>query len=452
MEEDIMTTTLEHEDAKISKSSDVMSNTPVKRRRGKSQGSKKLKVGVTDVHLMELVSDISNGGCMLPKLSASKPKEQQITEDSVADDSVQSPQGSPKCSENQDSEEDVPKTDHITRKRGRPKKSVKKSAAKNLQNGSSNSPKKPKGHPKGAQKRTSESLTSGEENESSSVTPRKRGRPKGSLNKVSKLESELASEWVAEAVRSLNSLKRVKVRPRQLEVSNTGASTRDRLNGVKRGRGRPRKLQQESGDEQELNSDGSPPVKRGRGRPKGSLNKKHAKASQAWTVHVPSTKKKRGRPTKQPAKRGRPRKYPLPSPEELKKPKVWKPLGRPRKYPRAEPPEGGPTAPRRSRGRPRKTESKKGAHFRKGLTTPSSPSNSNDGSLRKRGSPATSSKHEENVSRKRGRPKGSLNKKKARREGDGPLPSELQSDFSALGLEQELAPAEQRDDTDSFEL
>ena len=75
-----------------------------------------------------------------------------------------------------------------------------------------------RGRPKGSKKRKSESATSGEENEGSSVTPRKRGRPKGSLNKTPKLERELASEWAAEAVRSLNSLKRGRGRPKKVKT------------------------------------------------------------------------------------------------------------------------------------------------------------------------------------------------------------------------------------------
>lgn len=177
-------------------------------------------------------------------------------------------------------------------------------------------------------------------------------------------------------------------------------------------------------------------------------------------AHVPPTKGKRGRPRKQPAKRGRPRKYPLPSPEELKKPKVWKPLGRPRKYPRVDPPEGAPPAPRRSRGRPRKSASKKGAHLRKNFpTTPSSPRNPSDGSLRKRGCPPSTTKSEEEAPRKRGRPKGSVNKNKARSETqlDGALTNHSKSDPSAVGVQHEgesvetdMMPIEHESDTEEM--
>lgn len=128
-----------------------------------------------------------------------------------------------------------------------------------------------------------------------------------------------------------------------------------------------------------------------------------------------TTRTKRGRPSKQPAKRGRPRKYPLLSPDELKKPKVWKPLGRPRKYPRVDPPEGASPTPRRSRGRPRKSESKRGAHLRKSLlfTGSSSPSSPSEETPRKRGRPSGTAKGGDGAARKRGRPKGSVNKNKA---------------------------------------
>ncbi|KAK5856325.1 hypothetical protein PBY51_007932 [Eleginops maclovinus] len=94
-----------------------------------------------------------------------------------------------------------------------------------------------------------------------------------------------------------------------------------------RGRGRPRKIiVKESEGEQEVVSDGSPPVKKARGRPKGSLTKK---------VLDEEGKPDSNLPKKLPVKRGRPRKYPLPTPEELNKPKVWKKLGRPPKNPPA---------------------------------------------------------------------------------------------------------------------
>uniref|UniRef100_A0A8C2WDM6 Uncharacterized protein n=1 Tax=Cyclopterus lumpus TaxID=8103 RepID=A0A8C2WDM6_CYCLU len=216
-----------------------------------------------------------------------------------------------------------------------------------------------------------------------------------------------------------------------------------------RGRGRPKKkIVEESEDEEEeeeLDSDGSKPAKRGRGRPKGSLNKKPP----AYRVHSkvgPATRGKRGRPRKQPAKRGRPRKYPLPSPEELNKPKVWKPLGRPRKYPRVDPPEGSQPAPRRSRGRPFKSESKKGAHLRKNFPA-SSPRDPNVGSQRKRGRPPSAPKSvaapkgDAAPTRKRGRPKGSLNFKKASSETKPEVSnrSKAESDSSPVGVDHKLS-------------
>ncbi|XP_018540583.1 uncharacterized protein LOC108888876 [Lates calcarifer] len=450
-----------------------MSNSPTKRGRGRPQGSKKLKVCVTDVNLMELVSGISNGGSTQPqrgrgrpKLASTKPTVQEGSEDDHADNSVQTHRGKgrPKGSKKQASNGNNPMTDHSPKKRGRPKKSPSKSPpekaiSEELPNGGSATPKMGRGRPKGSTKRKLESLTSGEEDEGSSVKPRKRGRPKGSLNKKPRLEREVSSEGEAETEGSLNSPRRGRGRLRKMEVNYTGRSTQDTSNGIsntpRRGRGRPRKnIEQKSRDQQELVSDGSQSVKRGRGRPKGSLNKKppaykvHGKVGRPRRVHIAPGRGRRGRPRQQPAKRGRPRKYPLPSPEELKKPKVWKPLGRPRKYPRVDPPEGAPPAPRRSRGRPRKSESKKGAHLRKSLpTTPSSPHNPNDGPPRKRGRPPSTAKTEDVTPRKRGRPKGSVNKNKARSESqlDSTLAnhSKEKSDSSAVGVEHEGEPVEE---------
>ncbi|XP_044028605.1 chromosomal protein D1-like [Siniperca chuatsi] len=469
MEEETKTAETEQRDAANNEgepSVDMPNNSPTKRGRGRPQGSKKLKVCVTDVNLMELVSGISNGGSTQPprgrgrpKLSGTKHTEQQGSGDDHADDSVQTPtdQGRSKGSKKEASDEDSPMTDHSPKKRGRPKKSLSKSTlekadAEDLPNGASDTPKPGRGRPKGSTKRKSESLTSGEENEGSPVIPRKRGRPKGSLNNTPRLEREVSSEGEAEADGSLNSLKRGRGRLRKVEVNNIGESTQETSNGIsktpRRGRGRPRKsIEQQSGDQQELVTDGSQPAKRGRGRPKGSLNKKvHGKVGRPRRVHVPPTRGKRGRPRKQPAKRGRPRKYPLPSPEELKRPKVWKPLGRPRKYPRVDSPVGAPPAPRRSRGRPRKSESKKGAHLRKSLpSSPSSPRNPNDGPPRKRGRPPSTAKSEEDAPRKRGRPKGSVNKNKARSETqlDSAPPNHSKSDSSAVGVEPDGEPVQE---------
>ncbi|KAE8281921.1 hypothetical protein D5F01_LYC19310 [Larimichthys crocea] len=450
-------------------SMDMSNNNPPKRGRGRPQGSKKLKVCVTDVNLMELVSGMSNGGSTQPHRGRGRPRlskqtEQQGSGDDT-DNSVQTPRrpGRPKGSKNQASNKDTLMTDHSPKKRGRPKKSLDKSTHEkvdneDLPNGGSDTPKPGRGRPKGSTKRKMESLTSGGENEGSSVTPRKRGRPKGSLNKTHRLEKEESSGGETDVDESLNSMKRGRGRLRKVEVNNTRESTQDTSNSIskvaRRGRGRPRKNIEHSRDKQGLITDGSQPVKRGRGRPKGSLNKKppaykvHGKVGRPRRVHVPPARGKRGRPRKQPAKRGRPRKYPLPSPEELKKPKVWKPLGRPRKYPRVDPPEGVPPAPRRSRGRPRKSASKKGAHLRKSLpTTASSPRS--DGSPRKRGRPPSTPKNEADTPRKkRGRPKGSVNKNKARSETQ--LDSSLsKSDLSAVEEEHEGESLEQKHETDT---
>ncbi|AWP21538.1 putative ABC transporter F family member 4-like [Scophthalmus maximus] len=436
-------------------SADVSSRSPMKRARGRPQGSKKLKVCVTDINLLELVSGISNGGSTQPlrgrgrpKLSGTKHTVQEGSGDSHADDSVQTHKAS---------NGDDTLSDHTPKKRGRPKKSPgesipEKAAAGDLPNGGSATPKRGRGRPKGSVKRKSESLASSEEGEGGPVTPRRRGRPKGSLNKKPRLLAEVSSEGEEETDGSLNSPKRGRGRLRKVVVNYSGRSTQNASNGIapQRRRGRPRKsVEQKSRDQQELVTG---QTKRGRGRPKGSLNKKppvkkvHGKVGRPRTVHVAPVTGRRGRPRLQPAKRGRPRKYPLPSPEDLKKPKVWKPLGRPRKYPRVDPPEGALPAPRRSRGRPRKAESRKGAHLRKSVPNmPSSLRNPNDGPPRKRGRPRTTQKSEDVAPRKkRGRPKGSVNKNKGRSETqlDGAKHSKEKSDSPAVEVECEGEPVE----------
>lgn len=381
-------------------------NSPVKRGRGRPQGSKKLKVCVTDVNQEEPGSEISNGGPPQTPRRRGRPKlkkniEQQGVE---VDQDVQIKEAG---------NEDGPTTDHVPKKRGRPKKSLSTSTSENaegLPNGGSDAPKGKRGRPKGSTKRKAESLT-GEQNEGSSVTPQKQRR---SLDKKPRLETEGGSE--GDEANGTPVMKR-RSQPRKLQVNNSQDTPNGILAKSGRGRGRPRKNVQQK----DMVTDGSQSVKRGRGRPKGSPNKKPP----AYKLHVkigrtPRSKPgkgKRGRPRLQPAKRGRPRKYPLPSPEELKKPKVWKPLGRPRKYPRADTPEGTPTTPRRSRGRPRKSESKKGAHLRKGLSASTSTQHTpNVGSPRKRGRPPSAQKSDAGTPRKRGRPKGSAKKSKVRSE------------------------------------
>lgn len=441
---------------------DVSNSSPTKRGRGRPQGSKKLKVCVTDVNLTELVSGISNGGSTQPQRKRGRPKltdaKHTGSGDNNADSSVQSLQGQgrPKGSKNQGSDENSPTTDHLPKKRGRPKKSlnnsnIEKADTEGVPNGGADTAKMGRGRPKGSKKRKSETLTSVEENEGSLATPRKRGRPKGSLNNPPK--QEVSSEGEADADERIKTLKRGRGRPRKV-VNNAVESTQDTLNSISkmphRGRGRPRKsIELDSRVKKELATDGTQPAKRGRGRPKGSLNKKSRTRSQSRYVF--SSKGKPGRPRKQPAKRGRPRKYPLPAPEELKKPKVWKPLGRPRKYPRVDPPEGAPPAPRRRRGRPRKSESKKGAHLRKSLpVASSSPRNPSQGCQRKRGRPSTL-RSEGAALRKRGRPKGSVNKNKARSETqlDSTHLNHLKSESSAFGAGHEGEPIKREPETDT---
>ncbi|XP_019957596.2 chromosomal protein D1 [Paralichthys olivaceus] len=421
-------------------SADISINSsPIKRRRGRPQGSKKLKVCVTDVSLMELVSGISNGGSTQPQRGRGRPKllitkhtEQEVSGDALNSVPTHRGKGRPKGSKNKTS-----KGDSTPKKRGRPKKSLSNNTpgTEQLPNGGSVPPKMKRGRPKGSVKRVSES---GKEGEGSSVK-RKRGRPKGSPNKKPRLQTEVSSEGEADTDGSLNSpTERVGGRLRSTQ-SNGISDT------PKRRRGRPRKNQV---------TDGSQPVKRGRGRPKGSLNKKRPASKVQGTIS--RSQRVQVRPLRltssPPSKRGRPRKNPLPTPVERNKPKVWKPLGRPRKYPRVDPPEGAPTAPRRSRGRPRKSESKKGAHLRKRLPATSSPSNPDRASQRKSGQALSTAKNEAVVPRKRGRPKGSVNKNKARVEteldrasADG---SKEKSDAPAVEEEHEAEPAEEEVERD----
>ncbi|XP_028256236.1 chromosomal protein D1 isoform X2 [Parambassis ranga] len=454
MEEETVTAETEQEDA-VSNKSELSEESPIVkvkrgRGRGRTQGSKEQKVSVTGTNQTELVSANSNGGSPQPqrgrgrpRLSDRKDTKQQGSGDNHAHNSDKTPRGPgrPKGSKKQASN-DTSVTEGSPMKASSSKKSssesiAEKAAAVDLPNGGSVTPKR--GRPKGSTKRKSESLTRGdaEEGTGSSETPRKRGRPKGSLNKKPRLMAELGNDGEVNA--SLQ--KRGRGRPRKV-VNNTGGATQLSSNGIsktpRRGRGRPRKsIEQKSGKQSSLL------LKRGRGRPKGSLNKvRHGKVGRPRKLQVllPKKGKKRGRPRlhPQPGKRGRPRKYPVPLPEEVKKPKVWKPLGRPRKYPRADPPEGVPSTPRRGRGRPRKSESKRGVHLRKGV--PATPSR--DGPPRKRGRPPLKPKSEGGTSttRKRGRPKGSVKHKATREmETDSTFPSQSKAEnvSPAAGMEGE---------------
>lgn len=392
---------------------------PVKRGRGRPQGSKKLSVCISksDMVLGEANGSPIPRGRGRPKLLRPKQTEEDGLEDGHNDDSVPKSQGRgrPKGSKKQNGEENV--TEQTPKKRGRPKKSLSQSTgdkSSDLPNGGTDRPKR--GRPKGSVKRKVESSTGMEEG----ATPKKRGRPKGSSNK----KPPLGRQEDAEADEVINSPKSGRGRPIKVVLSQSTSNGISKM----RQRGRPRK------NVSPQPSDSSQPVKRG--RPKGSSNKKPTayKAGRFRKVSQLTAKgKKHGRPRLHPlpAKRGRPRKYPLPSPDELKKPKVWKPLGRPRKYPRVDPPEGAPSAPRRSRGRPRKSESKKGAHLRKSL--PTAPQQPSDGSLRKRGRPKKS--EDGTPQKKRGRPKGSLNKAKSVTQPDDTVPDHAQSPSEVIEAE-----------------
>ncbi|XP_037329324.1 serine/arginine repetitive matrix protein 1-like isoform X2 [Pungitius pungitius] len=325
------------------------SNSPVKSGRGRPQGFKMLKVSLTDIIKTEQVSGISTSESKLPRRGRGRPKLQKATE-LKAQEPI-----------NQSSDEDNLTADHFPKKRKSLSKSPSDNAdAKDLPNGASDAPKAKRGRPKGSTKRKSGSSAM-------------RRNPRRSSNKTPKLETEERSEEGEDAEKP------------------------------PRGRGRPKKIKQETGDR--------PPAKKRPGRPKGSLNKKRPAHKVSELNRSPPKPWKRGRPKKTKAKRGRPRKYPLPSPKEIKKPRVWKPLGRPRKYPRVDPAEGSEPAPPRGRGRPHKTQSKKGAHLRKSLPESlPSPIDPNVEPPRKRGRPP---KSEAVPKRKRGRPKGSVNSSKA---------------------------------------
>ncbi|KAM3596715.1 uncharacterized protein V6R79_019368 [Siganus canaliculatus] len=456
MEEEIRTSDTEKGDTTNNEersSVDMPNNSPPKRGRGRPQGSKKLKVCVTDVSLMDVVPGISNGGSTQPQRGRGRPRLSGIThaeQQGPADNDADNSEGRPKGSKKTASDSDSPVANQSPRKRGRPRKSVSKSPLEkgDLANGGSDTPKVGRGRPKGSTKRKAESLKKNEDKDSGSVVQRKRGRPKGSPNKVPRLLKEMSIEGEMETDGGLNSSKR----PRRVrrEVNNSSRSTEDSSNDIsdmpRRGRGRPRKtVVQPSGD--------PVTVKKGRGRPKGSLNKKPAAYRMLGKSIIAGAKK--GRRVKHPGKRGRPRKYPLPPTELRKKQRVWKPLGRPRKYPRADPPEGASPAPRRSRGRPRKSDSKRGAHLRKNLSPASSaPSNASDGSPRKRGRPPSSQKNKECSPRKRGRPKGSLNKNKAGSETQlgNTLLNHVKSEPPDVGREHEGRSVKEEQDTETMPL
>lgn len=349
-------------------SKNLSDKSPLKRGRGRPQGSKKLRVCVADVS--DLIADISNGGATQLQRKRGRPR---------LSDTKQSEETS-NGSTNHDSKEGILITDHSLKKRGRSTKS--KISAEDLRNGSS-LPKLGRGRPKGSIKRKVESLSDNEADKGSSATQRKRGQPKGSLNIKPKVE--LSSNGEEDG----NLLSARSGRTRKMLNSDNSISA-----DPYKGRGRPRKtIAQES---VAVVTDENQSEKRGRGRPKGSFKKNYLLEEQ------------RKRP-------GRPRKYPLPPPEERNKPKVWKPLGRPKKYPPVNSPEGSHTVPpkrQRKRGRPRKSEHGKGAHLRKNVIT--APTKSNDGIPRKRGRPPvtkTPQVKKDEPQRKRGRPKGSRNKK-----------------------------------------
>lgn len=372
MEEEKKTTETEQATDAIEGSRKKLSGkSPLKRRRGRPQGSKKLRVCVADVS--DLIAEISNGGATQLQRKRARPR---LSETQQSEETSNG-------STNHDNEVGVLITGHSPKKRGRPTKS--KISAEDLRNGSS-LPKLGRGRSKGYTKRKVESLSDNEAIEGSSVTQRKRGRPKSSLNIKPKLE--LSSTGEKEGTRM--SARSGRGRPRKVLNSDDDITVE-----AHKGRGRPRKMiAQES---VAVVTDGNESEKRGRGRPKGSFKKK---------CYLLEEQRKRP---------GRPRKYPPPPPEERNKPKVWKPLGRPKKYPPVNSEGSHTAAPKRQRkrGRPRKSEYGKGAHLRKKVIA--APSKSNDGIPRKRGRPPGTKipqVKKDGPKRERGRPKGSRNKSK----------------------------------------
>lgn len=354
-------------------------NTPALKGKEKSQGSRRLKGGDPDK-----VSEISNGVSNVPKKGRGRPKTKTV-EDKSGEGHDQTDQDN--ASNNEENTQEKPLS----------------TSGEDVANGSSG-PKAGRGRPKGTSKRKSKSLT--QDGDGAPSQPIKRGRPKGSPNKTPRLVAELGTDIKVKTDGSTN-LTSSRGRIRKIRVPYSGAPQISKKSP--RGRGRPRKIvededdddddEDDDDDDDDEDDDSYQTVKRARGRPKGS--KKSSKSQDRVTA-----KKKRSQSKQMTVKRGRPRKHPLPTPEELKKPKVWKPLGRPRKYPRVDPPEGASSPVRRGRGRPRRAESKKGAHLHthssKGPVSLRSPA---DGAPKKRGRPQLSAKNPDVTSRKRGHPK-----------------------------------------------
>uniref|UniRef100_A0A3B5B767 Uncharacterized protein n=1 Tax=Stegastes partitus TaxID=144197 RepID=A0A3B5B767_9TELE len=88
-------------------------NSPIKRGRGRPQGSKKLKVCVTDVNLTDPMVADANGGSIPPKRGRGRPR--SVGSGSHPDNSVKRGRGRPKGSKKAVSNDGTP------RKRGRPK-------------------------------------------------------------------------------------------------------------------------------------------------------------------------------------------------------------------------------------------------------------------------------------------------------------------------------------------
>ena len=455
---------------------DMPASNPNKSARGRSKGSKKLQVWVTHVDLSEFGSGISNGGPAQPLRSRGRgrPKGSGLkklarSEESPVAGESNRKRGRPKGSglKKQVRSEEGPVEGESTIKRGRPKGSINKKTLCKFANRADDwdltigsfEPKKGRDVLKGSTslERNAESSKSEDKVDGDPGPARKRGRPKGSLNKKTRLavKREVSSEW--ESRRDSSGAKK------GLDEGRVGAQqTMEDNDGYKsspRGRGRPRKDLGERSDPGPRVPDGASPAKRGRGRPKGSPNKTYQRVHRAdgrprkpslpfvHTDRFGPKPKGRGRPKKEMLKRGRPRKNPLPQAGDMMRPKVWKPLGRPRKYPRLDTPESLAPPPRRARGRPRKMEIKRGFITRKAASPQTRvPS---DGRARSRG--RTSGTVKDTPPRKRGRPKGSLNKSKVAKqtkESEQELEEEEEEQEQQQQQEEEAAVEENAGEND----
>ncbi|XP_034456211.1 serine/arginine repetitive matrix protein 1-like [Hippoglossus hippoglossus] len=501
MEEEIKMAETEQGDGAGEEGESSADSSPIKRRSGMPQGSKKLKVCVTDIKLMELVSGISNGGSTQPQKGRGSPKLSITTHTEEEEEGSGDNQAGHAAPERKRASKTLHHDTHggggggggIRRRPGwahspREEEGVQNSPSRHTQRRRrrrdqattrlGTPPQRGRGRPKLSitthteeeeEEEGEEEEGSGDDQAPDSVPAhRAKGSPKGTPRPV-KETILLRKEGDRKSISAIT--------PLRLNNYRMVALSRQKFSSVKRKRGRPKgspnkkpRLQTEVSseedeedeeEEEEVDTDGSvsSPTERVGGQLRSTRSngisdtpqrrRGRPRKSQATDGSQEVT---RGRLTSSPPpKRGRPRKNPLPTTEERNKPRVWKQLGRPRKYPRPDPPEGDPTGPRRGPGRPRKTESKKGAHLRKRLPFTSSPSNSDDGSPRKSRQALSPAKNEAVVPRKRGRPKSSANANKASVETELDRASPA-GDSTAVEEEPEAEPAEEEEEEQEHDV